>query len=49
MPLPRDWPIRDPDRVPDPDRHATDYRASQGGWIKPPPQPPTDTTRSPSC
>ncbi|WP_178391145.1 hypothetical protein [Streptomyces uncialis] len=46
MALRRDMPIRDPDRVPDADRHATDYRASQGGWVKPPdpPAPTTSTT-----
>jgi hypothetical protein len=32
--LPKDFPTRDPARVPDADHHATDYRGSQGGWVK---------------
>ncbi|MGB8946445.1 MAG: hypothetical protein WCD21_40355 [Streptomyces sp.] len=34
MSLPKDMPTRDPERVPDSDRHRTDYRGSQGGWAK---------------
>ncbi|WP_309029110.1 hypothetical protein [Streptomyces alfalfae] len=34
MALRKDMPIRDSERVPDADKHATDYRSSQGGWVK---------------
>lgn len=34
MPLPKDFPTRDPERVPDSEDHATDYRGSRGGWVK---------------
>ncbi|MEU1155755.1 hypothetical protein ABZ369_22440 [Streptomyces sp. NPDC005918] len=32
--LPKDFPTRDPGRVPDCERHATDYQGSRGGWLK---------------
>ncbi|MFF1716270.1 hypothetical protein [Streptomyces sp. NPDC058268] len=34
MPPPRDMPTRDPEHVPDSDRHRTDYLGSQGSWVK---------------
>ncbi|MEU1115646.1 MULTISPECIES: hypothetical protein [unclassified Streptomyces] len=34
MPLRKDMPTRDPKRVPDADRHATDYQSPRGGWLK---------------
>lgn len=32
MTLPKDWPTRDPSRVPDDEERATEYQASRGGW-----------------
>ncbi|MFF8656806.1 hypothetical protein [Streptomyces huasconensis] len=41
MPLPRTFPTRDPGRVPDAEKHATDYQSSRGGWLKPSKPEPT--------
>lgn len=30
MPLPKDWPTRDPGRVPDDEKQVTEYQASRG-------------------
>ncbi|MFJ9128927.1 hypothetical protein ACIRJS_32980 [Streptomyces sp. NPDC102340] len=32
MPLPKDMPIRDPKRAETDKKHATTYKASQGGY-----------------
>ncbi len=32
MPLPKDWPTRDPNRVPEEEKQVTDYSASRGGY-----------------
>lgn len=37
--LPKGFPTRAPDRVPDTERFTTVYAASRGGWITPEPQP----------
>lgn len=32
MALPKDWPTRDPNRVPEGEKQPTEYQASRGGW-----------------
>lgn len=32
MALPKDWPTRDPNRVPEEKKQVTEYQASKGGY-----------------
>lgn len=32
MALPKNWPTRDPNRVPDEEKQVTEYSASRGGY-----------------
>ena len=45
MPLPKNWPTRDPNRVPDDEKQVTEYRASQGGWYPKEEKPVPGTPR----
>lgn len=45
MALPKDWPTRDPNRVPDGEDQTTEYRASRGGWYPKEEKPVPGTPR----
>ena len=45
MTLPKDWPTRDPGRVPDDGDQVTECRASRGGWFPKEEKPVPGTPR----